>query len=439
MTLRLGEIVIDCADHEVVVPFWLAAMGDYAAGRRQRAVRGRRAGRTGGRPPGRSCSRRCPSPRSSRTGSTWTCAVSPWPTEVARLTALGATFIAERTLGEDVRWTVMADPEGNEFCVSGGLTDEASAGLGGDGARALQRPDDRLEAGGERAGVLARGAPGSERRSAPPPGAGAAAAPPLGSTCRMPTMRTGRTCRPVWRASSPIPGWNGLISPVVVRVPSGNRTHVPAGGQEALRGGDGVCTATGPVEGERAQPGGHEPARLLGREVVGRRGGGHPAPVSRAQGQADRGEVEVAGMGGADERRPLELVEVLAAHDPRSHQEPADERPDEPRRDLAGDDRRTGELPAGRGRGPACSLGDCGCRGVWGRLVGRLDGGHRAAIVRGRQARVNGRSVVNGRRSPDGWNAVRTAPTCGSVTGGSRATRRPDGPSRRRSRGHRAR
>ena len=30
MTLRLGEIVIDCADHETVVPFWLAAMGDYA-------------------------------------------------------------------------------------------------------------------------------------------------------------------------------------------------------------------------------------------------------------------------------------------------------------------------------------------------------------------------------------------------------------------------
>jgi hypothetical protein len=40
--------------------------------------------------------------------------------EVARLTALGATFIAERTLGDALRWTVMADPEGNEFCVSGG-------------------------------------------------------------------------------------------------------------------------------------------------------------------------------------------------------------------------------------------------------------------------------------------------------------------------------
>ena len=39
--------------------------------------------------------------------------------EVQRLTGLGATAIAERSLGEDVRWTVMADPEGNEFCVSG--------------------------------------------------------------------------------------------------------------------------------------------------------------------------------------------------------------------------------------------------------------------------------------------------------------------------------
>jgi hypothetical protein len=37
--------------------------------------------------------------------------------EVARLEAIGATVIAERCLG-DFCWTVMADPEGNEFCVS---------------------------------------------------------------------------------------------------------------------------------------------------------------------------------------------------------------------------------------------------------------------------------------------------------------------------------
>jgi hypothetical protein len=36
--------------------------------------------------------------------------------EVERLTALGATFVEERTsLG--VHWAVMTDPEGNEFCA----------------------------------------------------------------------------------------------------------------------------------------------------------------------------------------------------------------------------------------------------------------------------------------------------------------------------------
>jgi hypothetical protein len=39
--------------------------------------------------------------------------------EVERLRALGATFVAERSLGADIRWTVMTDPEGNELCVSG--------------------------------------------------------------------------------------------------------------------------------------------------------------------------------------------------------------------------------------------------------------------------------------------------------------------------------
>lgn len=42
--------------------------------------------------------------------------------EVARLEALGATKV---DIGQkDVSWTVMADPEGNEFCVLRALTDE---------------------------------------------------------------------------------------------------------------------------------------------------------------------------------------------------------------------------------------------------------------------------------------------------------------------------
>jgi predicted enzyme related to lactoylglutathione lyase len=39
--------------------------------------------------------------------------------EVRRLVELGAVVLAERNLGS-FRWTVLADPAGNEFCVNGG-------------------------------------------------------------------------------------------------------------------------------------------------------------------------------------------------------------------------------------------------------------------------------------------------------------------------------
>ena len=38
--------------------------------------------------------------------------------KVADLTALGATIIREAPTGNLVEWVVMADPEGNEFCVA---------------------------------------------------------------------------------------------------------------------------------------------------------------------------------------------------------------------------------------------------------------------------------------------------------------------------------
>jgi predicted enzyme related to lactoylglutathione lyase len=45
--------------------------------------------------------------------------------EVARLESLGATRI---DIGQgDTRWVVMADPEGNEFCVLGRLSEEHQA------------------------------------------------------------------------------------------------------------------------------------------------------------------------------------------------------------------------------------------------------------------------------------------------------------------------
>lgn len=38
--------------------------------------------------------------------------------EVSALVAAGAATVAERSMG-DFRWVTLADPDGNEFCVSG--------------------------------------------------------------------------------------------------------------------------------------------------------------------------------------------------------------------------------------------------------------------------------------------------------------------------------
>jgi hypothetical protein len=119
MTLRLGEIVIDCADHEVVVAFWLAAMGDYVRVEvNEQYVAIAPAEPAIGRPA--ILFQKVPEPKSVKNRVHLDLRGDSMATEVERLTALGATFTAERSLGEDVRWTVMADPEGNEFCVSGG-------------------------------------------------------------------------------------------------------------------------------------------------------------------------------------------------------------------------------------------------------------------------------------------------------------------------------
>ncbi|OBH12295.1 VOC family protein [Mycobacterium sp. E3247] len=37
--------------------------------------------------------------------------------EVSRLTAAGAIEVGRHTFGDDFRWVVLADPEGNVFCI----------------------------------------------------------------------------------------------------------------------------------------------------------------------------------------------------------------------------------------------------------------------------------------------------------------------------------
>ncbi len=44
--------------------------------------------------------------------------IDPDPSAVERLVGLGATVVAKHNIGAQHSWTVMQDPEGNEFCIA---------------------------------------------------------------------------------------------------------------------------------------------------------------------------------------------------------------------------------------------------------------------------------------------------------------------------------
>jgi len=117
MSLRVTEVVIDCADHGRVVDFWAAALGYERREVNEQYVALVPPEREPGHPP--LLFQKVPEPKVVKNRVHLDFVAEVMPDEVARLVALGATVLAERSLG-DFAWTVLADPEGNEFCVSGG-------------------------------------------------------------------------------------------------------------------------------------------------------------------------------------------------------------------------------------------------------------------------------------------------------------------------------
>lgn len=119
MTLRVTEVVIDCADHGGVVDFWAAALGYRRRAVNEQYVALVPAGEapTPGHPP--LLFQKVPEPKVAKNRVHLDFRAEVMADEVLRLVGLGAAVLAERSLG-DFRWTVMVDPEGNEFCVSGG-------------------------------------------------------------------------------------------------------------------------------------------------------------------------------------------------------------------------------------------------------------------------------------------------------------------------------
>jgi predicted enzyme related to lactoylglutathione lyase len=115
MALTARMVTIDCADPAHLAKFWSAAAGyeikaDFGDG--MFLILGRPGGIDLGL-------QKVPEPRAAgknRVHVDWD--AQDRPAEVERLTALGATVVAEHTF-PGLTWTVMADPEGNEFCVAG--------------------------------------------------------------------------------------------------------------------------------------------------------------------------------------------------------------------------------------------------------------------------------------------------------------------------------
>jgi predicted enzyme related to lactoylglutathione lyase len=117
---RLGRlhphnVVIDVADHDVVVPFWAAALGWTAHPINNQFV--------GLRAPAEEqigfdiLFQKVPEPKVAKNRAHIDFDAADVDAEVDRLVGLGGTRLAEHNLGS-FRWTIVADPEGNEFCVT---------------------------------------------------------------------------------------------------------------------------------------------------------------------------------------------------------------------------------------------------------------------------------------------------------------------------------
>lgn len=113
MAARMG-LVLDCADPERLAEFWSAAIGYTTlggAGNYVLLVDG------AGQQP-KLLLQRVAEPKTGKNRMHFDIEIPAVDTEVARLEALGARRVEADAIEEHGnRWVVMADPEGNEFCV----------------------------------------------------------------------------------------------------------------------------------------------------------------------------------------------------------------------------------------------------------------------------------------------------------------------------------
>jgi len=121
MTIRLGGVTINCADPRALAAFWTEALGftvaaDYDGEFLVLAPEGQDSfTEQDGRRPYVGLQRVAES-KAGKARVHMDFTTDDRAAEVARLVALGATAADEQDM-PGVAWTVLRDPEGNEFCV----------------------------------------------------------------------------------------------------------------------------------------------------------------------------------------------------------------------------------------------------------------------------------------------------------------------------------
>ena len=111
-TVQMQHVTIDCLDPRVVANFWSAALGRDIVDDWGMFIR------LGPDDAGvRLAFHQVPEDKAVKNRVHLDVSADSPDQAVAELVGLGATVVETRS-AEDFSWTVMADPEGNEFCVA---------------------------------------------------------------------------------------------------------------------------------------------------------------------------------------------------------------------------------------------------------------------------------------------------------------------------------
>jgi predicted enzyme related to lactoylglutathione lyase len=115
VALTVSHIAVDCENALLLARFWSAALGIplRAGGDEDYASLDATTGGSGW------LFFRVPEPKTAKNRMHVDLSSPHRDTEVTRLVDLGATIVDEH-FERETRWTVLQDPEGNEFCVTQG-------------------------------------------------------------------------------------------------------------------------------------------------------------------------------------------------------------------------------------------------------------------------------------------------------------------------------